>query len=200
MGNKETFAIRLKEVRLQTGKNQKEFADMVQSTAATISAYENATKNPSLEIVMNIAKKCNISIDWLCGLSEEQAIKPKIENYKDIAVKVLELLELDMSPYWFYWKKEKDKDRFIQTLVLPERPEFFNFMETYGDLCALLNNGRIKQHVMDTWLNGALEELKDVPINAPTEEFDEKHSNILDEPPQRNPLMSILKPAEPPQE
>ena len=89
-----------------------------------------------------------------------------------------------MSPYLFYCKKEIDKDKNIQTLVLQDRKEFFHFMENKGDLCALLNNGRIKQHVMDTWLNGALEELKSVPINAPTEEFNEEHANILDTPPQ----------------
>ncbi|MCM1257982.1 MAG: helix-turn-helix domain-containing protein [Roseburia sp.] len=44
MRNWEIFAKKLKEIRLQTGKTQKEFANMVESTAATISAYENATK------------------------------------------------------------------------------------------------------------------------------------------------------------
>ena len=44
---KEIFSTRLKELRMQTQKTQKEFADMVESTAATITAYENATKNPS---------------------------------------------------------------------------------------------------------------------------------------------------------
>ena len=39
MGNREIFASRLREIRQQTGKTQKEFADMVMSTAATISAY-----------------------------------------------------------------------------------------------------------------------------------------------------------------
>ena len=107
MKSREIFATRLKEVRLQTEKSQKEFADMVQSTAATISAYENATKNPSLEIVMNIAEKCNISIDWLSGLSDQKELKPEINNYKDFAIKILELLELDVFPYLIYMKKEQ---------------------------------------------------------------------------------------------
>lgn len=107
MKSREIFATRLKEVRLQFEKSQKEFADMVQSTAATISAYENATKNPSLEIVMNIAEKCNISIDWLSGLSDQKELKPEINNYKDFAIKILELLELDVFPYLIYMKKEK---------------------------------------------------------------------------------------------
>lgn len=180
MNGNEIFAMRLKEIRLQTKKNQKEFADMVQSTAATISAYENATKNPSLEIVKGIAEKCNVSIDWLCGLSDQKELKPEINNYKDFAIKILELLELDVFPYLIYMKKEKKDNKFIQSLVLPESHELFNFMDTYADLCNLLNNGKIKQHVMDTWLIGALEELSTIPIKAPIEEFSEEHSNILD--------------------
>ena len=193
MKSREIFATRLKEVRLQTEKSQKEFADMVQSTAATISAYENATKNPSLEIVMNIAEKCNISIDWLSGLSDQKELKTEINDYKDFAIKILELLELDVFPYLIYMKKEKKDNKFIQSLVLPESHELFNFMDTYADLCNLLNNGRIKQHVMDTWLTGALEELKAIPIKAPVEEFDEEHTSIPNKPPQGNPLMSIIQ-------
>ncbi len=74
MDNREIFAERLKELRAQTGKTQKQFAEFVESTPATISAYENATKNPSLEVVMNIARKCHVSLDWICGFSDEKGI------------------------------------------------------------------------------------------------------------------------------
>ena len=48
MDNRELFSERLKELRAKTGKTQKQFAQFVESTPATISAYENATKNPLL--------------------------------------------------------------------------------------------------------------------------------------------------------
>lgn len=163
MSGKETFAVRLKEVRLQTGKNQKDFATMVQSTAATISAYENATKNPSLEIVINIAEKCNVSIDWLCGLSEERAIEPK--TYKDMALKILKLLQIDTYPYNSYWVKKTINNEILQVITIPKRNELLKFLETYGELNALLNKNAIKQHVIDTWLDGALEELSSLPLN-----------------------------------
>ena len=186
MGNKEIFASRLREARMQTGKTQKEFADMVESTAATISAYENATKNPSLEIVMNIARKCNISIDWLCGLSEEKGLIPKIETYKDIAIKVLELLSVNMFPFSFELKIYKEEDTDYEfalpgetvyhsewALALPNEDKFLSFISTYNELNKLYINGQIKQNVIDTWLNGALEELKALPIVIPPEEFDD---------------------------
>ena len=181
MRSKETFAIRLKEVRLQTKKNQKEFADMVQSTAATISAYENSTKNPSLEIVMNIAEKCNISIDWLCGLSEQKELKPEIKNYKDVALRILELINLDMTPPKFLltaYKVEVTMDEsdfppqieyyYEDALQLPYKQELINFFQTYKELYNLFNDSKIKQNVIDTWLNGALEELAIIPIKNDT--------------------------------
>lgn len=91
MENREIFASRLREIRQQIGKTQKEFADMVMSTAATISAYENATKNPSLDIVMNIAKKCNVSIDWLCGLSDKKRVDDEPTTYSDILKILLDI-------------------------------------------------------------------------------------------------------------
>lgn len=134
------------------------------------------------------------SIDWLSGLSDQKELKPEINNYKDFAVRILELLELDVFPYLIYIKKEKKDNKFMQSLILPESHELFNFMDTYADLCNLLNNGIIKQHVMDTWLTGALEELKAIPIKRPIEEISEEHSNVPNELPKGNPLMSILNP------
>lgn len=72
MEKREIFADRLRKLREKTKKTQRQFADFVESTPATISAYENATKNPSLEVVMNIADKCHVSLDWLCGITDKE--------------------------------------------------------------------------------------------------------------------------------
>lgn len=165
----ETFSYRLKKFRNSLGLTQKDFAKNIGITAAALSAYETNTINPSISIAKKICEKYQISLDWLCGLSEEKEIRPEINNYKDVAVRILELLELDVSPYLFYIRKEKINDEWMQHLVLPKNYELFNFIDTYIDLCNLLNNKRINQHVMDTWLTGALEELKAVPINASTQ-------------------------------
>lgn len=181
---KDTFSTRLRDIRLEFGMTQKEFANMVESTSATISAYENATKNPSLEIVMNIAEKCNISIDWLCGLSEEKELKPEINNYKDIAVRVLELLNADIHCYGFYlelftkFHEAFEEPEYVHALSLPQEPEFLKFIETYKDLYALYNSGKIQQRVIDTWLDGALEELKKIPTLPPIIEYDDDFNFI----------------------
>lgn len=108
MYNKKLFAERLKELRNLSGKTQKQFAEFVASTPATISAYENGTKNPSLEIVSNIARCCKVSLDWLCGLDDKKEPKKNITTYADLLDLIYELtnatlknnlrVEIDIDP------------------------------------------------------------------------------------------------------
>lgn len=64
MGDFSVLAVRIKELRKIMKMTQKEFSAFVGCTAATLSAYENGSKSPSLEIIKGIAEKCHISIDW----------------------------------------------------------------------------------------------------------------------------------------
>lgn len=93
MYDKKLFAERLKELRGTLLKTQIQFAEFVGSTPATISAYENGAKNPSLEIVSNIANRCNVSLDWLCGLSDKKDQKKSILTYSDLLHLIYELME-----------------------------------------------------------------------------------------------------------
>lgn len=92
MEKREIFADRLRKLREKTKKTQKQFADFVESTPATISAYENATKNPSLEVVMNIADKCHVSLDWLCGITDKEI---SLDTCSDILKILFEIGLLD---------------------------------------------------------------------------------------------------------
>lgn len=84
MSNFEIFSIRLKELRTSMNLTQKQFAEIVGTTSVTISAYENNAKKPSLDIVKDIAEKCNVSLDWLCGLSDKKKSDNELETYSDI--------------------------------------------------------------------------------------------------------------------
>lgn len=75
---------RLRALRSEMKMTQKEFAEKIGFTQATLSAYENNQKKPSLDIVMEIAKKCNVSIDWLCGLSDRTRNDNYAETYGDV--------------------------------------------------------------------------------------------------------------------
>lgn len=84
MGDFSALAQRIKKLRLSLGMTQRQFAQKAGCTAATLSAYENGSKSPSLEIVKGIAEAFDVSIDWLCGLSDQRNRNDKIETYNDL--------------------------------------------------------------------------------------------------------------------
>lgn len=85
------------------GMTQKEFAEYVGCATGTISAYEKGAISPSLEVAMQIAKKCNVSLDWLCGLSDSQECSIQLETYADWIKIINLLLECDFLKTDFGW-------------------------------------------------------------------------------------------------
>lgn len=84
MNTENAFSIRIKELRESSGLSQTEFAKSVGTTQTTLSAYETLDRTPSLDIVKEIAKRYNVSIDWLLGLSETKTLAPQFKTYADI--------------------------------------------------------------------------------------------------------------------
>ncbi|HEY5555649.1 helix-turn-helix transcriptional regulator [Acetobacterium sp.] len=81
------FGERLKEFRTARDISQKQMADEIEISPSLLSAYENQkpgnTKNPSILTAIKIATKYGVSIDWLCGLSDEEKTI-KVTNYIDV--------------------------------------------------------------------------------------------------------------------
>ena len=84
--NFEILTKRLKQIRTEKGMTQKDFAQEMGITPVTLSAYENNLKKPSLDLILKVAKKYEISLDWLCGLSNKQNEKDNQEykTYSDV--------------------------------------------------------------------------------------------------------------------
>ena len=73
-GKNNIFGKRLRELRLETlNMNQREFAKLLGISQPSLSAYESGRNKPTIDSVINISDKCNVSIDWLCG----RDIKPR---------------------------------------------------------------------------------------------------------------------------
>lgn len=87
-----TTGDRIKELRKAKGLTQEAFAKLVGlKTAINISRYENNKRKHNISILVNIAQRCNISLDWLItgigdmnkqggmiGLEVERKLKTKI--------------------------------------------------------------------------------------------------------------------------
>ena len=59
------FTVRLR--RLRSLNKQGDFAKMLDIPQPTLSAYEHGKITPKLEMLIKIADKCDVSLDWLIG-------------------------------------------------------------------------------------------------------------------------------------
>ena len=65
--NNKTVSERLKYLRSINKKTQKEFAEFLEIPQPSMSAYENGKNNPTIDVLIDIADKCKVSLDWLVG-------------------------------------------------------------------------------------------------------------------------------------
>lgn len=87
----ELFSARIKNLRNKMGITQKDFADAVHITTATLSSYENDVKKPSLSVIVDIAERYTVSIDWLCGLSDKMDPGDKLRSYSDVIELIIKI-------------------------------------------------------------------------------------------------------------
>lgn len=144
MGDFSALAIRIKQLRTSMEKTQREFAKHVGCTAATLSAYENGSKSPSLEIVKNIAEKCNVSIDWLCGLSERMRNDDTPQTYADI---IDLLIKMQYAFGAFHFGLDEDKHIIINDEVM----DFF--LHDWAKMLPVYFGGVIDRKIYNIWLN-----------------------------------------------
>ena len=64
---------RLADLRKDKGLRQKELADLLKVKEKTVSAYENDVTAPGASVQKEIARLFDISLDYLHGLTDEEA-------------------------------------------------------------------------------------------------------------------------------
>lgn len=139
------FGERIKTLRISLGKSQKEFSEFIGIPQPSMSAYENGKNNPTIEVLVNIADKCNVSIDWLCGRQAEVSLS----NLSDVAsflYKIMETNEIgceivvhDRLENGLDIEKEgetDDKNRWWTKLTFYGNDRRFKYN---GDLCQIIS-------------------------------------------------------------
>lgn len=61
------FGKRLRSARLKRGFTQQSIADKILISLRTYQKYEQGTRFPSYEVLVDLADNLNVSIDWLLG-------------------------------------------------------------------------------------------------------------------------------------
>ena len=82
---------RLKEIRLNKGITQQELADKLHMTKANICMIENNKRNLTASWLVELAIFCNVSVDYLLGISDNPIVLDKnqikiINEIKDLSI------------------------------------------------------------------------------------------------------------------
>lgn len=170
MGNYEIFSKRLKELRNDMNLTQKQFAEKVGTTSVTISAYENNAKKPSLEIVKDIAEKCNVSLDWLCGLSDKKNTDDEMTTYADYLKLIIKIVNEKIEIAKVSTKLEIPNNITGDTVHHYGMIEFFDdvvisFFDKWEKMLELYQNGTIDKKLYSLWLDDALKEYENFKID-----------------------------------
>ena len=69
------FGDKIKALRLEKGWTQQQLAEKVELVNASISAYEQGAKFPSVEVLIKLCSLFHVSADYLLGLSDSMELK-----------------------------------------------------------------------------------------------------------------------------
>lgn len=129
---KDTFGERLEYIMDKKRISRKKLAKMIGVTVTSIGYYINNNAEPSTEKLIKIAKKLNVSLDFLCGLSN-------IDEIKDEHIKKI----ISNDEYYNLTKEIIDyKDKYEVTKKLFEHEINLRILKILIDL-----NERTKENV-----------------------------------------------------
>lgn len=149
----ETFPARIAELRKSLGMTQREFAKELDITAATISAYENGAKFPSIVTVYEIAQRFGVSIDWLCG--------NKVKRHSDaILSSFISFINLMETPD--FKGKNIGVEQTHNAIIIGCSPGIKKAIEEYSKMLELYNSGTIDENLYTLWLNDKIKKIKDI--------------------------------------
>ena len=87
------FAENLKNLRTSKGLTQTQLAKRLWLNKSIISAYENETRTPSLEVLIKLSNEFNVSMEYILGIERKKTIDVTGLTEEQIAV-VSSLIEL----------------------------------------------------------------------------------------------------------
>lgn len=91
------FPERLKNLRDDKGFTQKHLAEVLNISVSTISHYENGTREPSIEILIQMAEVLGVSVDYLVGSTEVNILPNDMNKSYCKKVSTGEILQLDAN-------------------------------------------------------------------------------------------------------
>lgn len=173
----ELFSSRIKEIRKKMGYTQKQFSSVIGISMATLSAYENGSKKPSMDILVSIAEKFTISLDWLCGLSDIVDPGDKPRNYTDIIDMFFKIEDSDL----FFLRNVKGNfpGAFgLCTCIAFNDPLISVFLDSWEKTHKLYEDGIIDKTIYTAWKDKIRKDFNDRIIKS-DQQSEELYSFLL---------------------
>lgn len=147
------FSERLKKVRESLKMNQADFAKLIGVTQQSLSSYEKCISKPTLDVAIRIADKCEISLSWLCGLSDRPSNNKVFKTYTDIIDIFFDIM--NVAHLNVYSTKVKAKNVNAQDVIMwgiSFTDKHLNeFIADWQKMRTLYLNQTIDDEVYDLW-------------------------------------------------
>jgi transcriptional regulator with XRE-family HTH domain len=170
------FAQRLKETRQKENMTQKDLAEKIGITPATISAYENLDNNkrksPTFEIAVEIANVLDVSLDWLGGRSTENKVgKDNTEttsftSLPQLLKEIIAITGLRRSYFELEDKESPDGEPSTVVNISLSDEKIVDFMISWEKIHNLFKDGSITEEMRDEWISGALNKYSEYNIDS----------------------------------
>ena len=150
--NNVTIGNRIKELRTSKNLTQEDIAKMVKVSKATISNYEKGKVSPPIELLIKLAERYDVSIDWLCGLSNEEI--PRLMSYGDAFFRLVEIdkvIGFSVEDVTFFSNLRGTAVLFDATLT--------KALEEYQEMVNLRDNNTISEHLFNLWISEKVQQL-----------------------------------------
>ncbi len=110
------FGKRLKELRKNAGLTQQQLGDMVGVTKVSVCCYENGTRTPTLDTLIDLADSLNTSLIYLLGADTLAVNESNKEIKVNMAKDEIELVKELRKHIKLYEKLLDDPKRIIEYL------------------------------------------------------------------------------------
>ena len=108
------FSTRLKELRKEVGLTQKQLGEMVGVTKVSICCYENGTRTPTLDTLIDLANSLGVDLAYLLGVDTFMVAEDDMKCSINLAKDEIELIRELRMHIKLYEKLITDPKRTIE--------------------------------------------------------------------------------------
>lgn len=169
---KKILAERLKRAIDEKGITQTKLASLTGISVANISNYVCAKSFPPVDVLTEIAKALEKSLDWFCYKAEENRDFMNIETVGD-AVRIVEALENLDAVGSTNIRIDFDDGAEYYPVIFLCGGELLKYIEDKNKMRQLLRDGTIDQALFDRWKQDRLSALDHIPAFSSFPELDD---------------------------